>query len=306
MQVEHTSVTLTCSQYTSHLSSEELESYQEKINKLGISDPYTSPQILYSPIAAASVDTVPDLEYPDKVNYLIFNPSPYTGKVLKAYKSTDAYKYFQSGWVQDLFVWQLEGHNLYVIKAKVRHSQRLNDPLLHPWVAINKDGTVISAHCNCMAGLGEACSHIAATLFAVSAANSTLKNQSCTSLKCTWSQPSNESKQAAPFERGKDITFTYTSRKRKESQSKAAVSNPIKNYRLDFYKALHESEASEKVPCKSAILALIPEYSDEYIPKAVKFKIPPSLAELYETEFTTYAPTTGRERQSCYAVHEHQ
>ena len=31
-----------------------------------------------------------------------------------------------------------------------------------PWIGAEKNGIVICAHCDCMAGLGEACSHIAA------------------------------------------------------------------------------------------------------------------------------------------------
>ena len=47
-----------------------------------------------------------------------------------------------------------------------------------------------TTHCICMAGLGEACSHIAALLFAVET-NTQLKSQfASTSLPCTWLPPS--------------------------------------------------------------------------------------------------------------------
>ncbi|XP_061926072.1 FGGY carbohydrate kinase domain-containing protein isoform X4 [Entelurus aequoreus] len=42
---------------------------------------------------------------------------------------------------------------------QVKHSQRMNDPPLRPWVAIAKDGQILCCHCTCMAGLGETCSH---------------------------------------------------------------------------------------------------------------------------------------------------
>jgi hypothetical protein len=45
------------------------------------------------------------------------------------------------------------------------YSQRMNDTPLRPWIIAEKGGKIISAHCDCMAGLGEACTHIAATLF---------------------------------------------------------------------------------------------------------------------------------------------
>ena len=33
---------------------------------------------------------------------------------------------------------------------------------VHPWVAAELPGIVLGAHCTCMVGLGEACSHVAA------------------------------------------------------------------------------------------------------------------------------------------------
>ena len=39
-----------------------------------------------------------------------------------------------------------------LFSAKVMHSQRLSEEPLHPWVFANKEGTIICAHCNCMAG----------------------------------------------------------------------------------------------------------------------------------------------------------
>ena len=41
-------------------------------------------------------------------------------------------------------------------------------PLL-PWVIVESSGKVLACHCNCMAGLGETCSHVASLLWAVEA-----------------------------------------------------------------------------------------------------------------------------------------
>jgi hypothetical protein len=54
-----------------------------------------------------------------------------------------------------------------VIKCKVRRSQPVSLPPVLPWVTVEKSGIVICGHCTCMAGLGVACSHIAALLFAL-------------------------------------------------------------------------------------------------------------------------------------------
>ena len=47
------------------------------------------------------------------------------------------------------------------------HSQSLNLPPLQPWVIASKSGKIQAAHCNCMAGLGETCTHVGAILFEV-------------------------------------------------------------------------------------------------------------------------------------------
>ena len=67
-----------------------------------------------------------------------------------------------------------------------------------------KCGTVICSHCTYMAGLGEACSHIAALLFAVEVHNR-LKDTSCTTQPCKWLSPTMQNVPYAPIS---DISFT--------------------------------------------------------------------------------------------------
>ena len=43
----------------------------------------------------------------------------------------------------------------------------MSSPPLRPWFGANPDGEIVYAYCNCMPGAGEACSHIAALLYAV-------------------------------------------------------------------------------------------------------------------------------------------
>ena len=69
---------------------------------------------------------------------------------------------------------------------QVRHSQQANEPLLSPWINTDKDGMVLCCHCDCMAGLGEVCSHVGALLFYVEAMRHTY---TCTDLPCPWNIP---------------------------------------------------------------------------------------------------------------------
>ena len=69
-------------------------------------------------------------------------------------------------------------------------SQRQSDSatLYDAWVCLNKVGWVLTGNCSCMAGLGSACSHVAAILFKIeTAAHLNLKSPTApTSLLCEW------------------------------------------------------------------------------------------------------------------------
>jgi len=45
----------------------------------------------------------------------------------------------------------------------------MNDTPLRPWIIAEKGDKIISAHCDCMTGLGEACTRITAKVFWVDA-----------------------------------------------------------------------------------------------------------------------------------------
>lgn len=72
----------------------------------------------------------------------------------------------------------------------------MNDTPLRPWLVFLPDGSISTAHCACMAGLGEVCSHAAAVAFAILFQNPELSEEelSCASLSCTdklskWTVP---------------------------------------------------------------------------------------------------------------------
>ncbi|KAL5503638.1 hypothetical protein EMCRGX_G010616 [Ephydatia muelleri] len=79
-----------------------------------------------------------------------------------------------------------DSNNRCIVMGKVRHSQKINAAPVLPWVVLELNGT---AHCTCMAGLGESCSHVAAIICClVRAAESQKKfgEDACTSKKCSW------------------------------------------------------------------------------------------------------------------------
>lgn len=65
----------------------------------------------------------------------------------------------------------------------------MNEAPARPWVATSKNGAISCTHCNCMAGAGEACSHIGALLYAIMAGVHVHDETACTSVACSWLAP---------------------------------------------------------------------------------------------------------------------
>ena len=185
-----------------------------------------------------------------------------------------------------------------MITARVKHSQRLS---VAPWVAVKQAGIIITAHCNCMAGLGEACSHISAILFTLDANTQVRKTFSCTSLLCSWLPPTFKS---VPFAQIADIDFSVPSHKKKrslepEQTSSAIVAEPCKltpsSQDLDtLYKKLSEAG-------KPVILSLVPKYCETYVPLCEQEILPKPLTDLFKEEYLDLSyPDLLACCESCY------
>ena len=70
------------------------------------------------------------------------------------------------------------------MRAKVRHSQMVLALPAQPWVVAESKGTIMAAHCTCMAGLGEVCYDVTALLFTLEAHTKYKHELSCTSQPC--------------------------------------------------------------------------------------------------------------------------
>ena len=99
--------------------------------------------------------------------------------------------------------------------GKVGYSQSVTSKKpLTPWFIAEKTGSILTAHCDCMAGLGECCSRVGALLFAVDAASTLEKNKPVTQEPAYRLLPSGVSK--VPYEPVSQIDFTSANlRKRK-------------------------------------------------------------------------------------------
>ena len=190
-------VQIPLSDYAKKLDGKVRECHVKKILTIGI-DPALIEGKHFEP------DCLPPVESTDLLCYLVLETSFYTQKQFKAFRSLEAYNQMVSG-----FVYNVQGHMVaskFVVLAKVRHSQRMNEALIPIWIITEKDGTINCTHClGCKAGLAESCSHIASVLFYLEAWTKVNGRLACTQMKCSWILPSFASE--VEYARVRDINF---------------------------------------------------------------------------------------------------
>ena len=174
------------------------------------------------------------------------------------------------------------------------HSQRLNDTPLKCWVIIEEDGKVCCAHCNCMAGLGETCTHVAAVLFYLEALNRIEGEKTCTQGQCSWLLPTSlKSVQYLPI---KDIDFTSSwGKKRKlddmiDGCDVSEERHKLKEGTRPSYDEMASLFANLSVSgAMVGVLSVTPEYSDPYVPKMSLSIFPQPITALHKPEYVILA-----------------
>ena len=83
---------------------------------------------------------------------------------------------------------------------------RLREKPLRPWVTTGKDGVVKAAQCTCMVGLGEACSHVAASLFCIDATVRIRDSKTVTENPAYWMLPA--AFKAVSYKQLRDVDFS--------------------------------------------------------------------------------------------------
>ena len=122
-------------------------------------------------------------------SYLVETPGVFTREAMKNGKSLEAYNQFISGWVRTIYAYKKHDKSQFMLlKAEITPLQRLNEKPQKAWAALSiNEATIVTAHCSCMAGFGESCSHIATLLFKVEAAVcSGFTSRARTKKACKW------------------------------------------------------------------------------------------------------------------------
>ncbi|XP_077498776.1 uncharacterized protein LOC144109884 [Amblyomma americanum] len=156
--------------------------YEGKVQVCDDSDPYT---LRLGVDTTMEADVLPAVTHGDIVNYLVYCSSFVTLEEMKAFKSLEAHNYFTSGWVRSQSAVRLQDEKVLLL-GEVNHSQRLSDHPHKAWILCKTNGTVLVAHCTCMAGTGETCPHVGACLFAAETAVRIRNSVSCTQKENTW------------------------------------------------------------------------------------------------------------------------
>ena len=94
----------------------------------------------------------PPVDYADIVFYFVERPGIFTRQEMKQWKSTEAYNYFQCGHVRQVRVYDVAATQSCIVMAHVNPSQNAPDKTNLSWIGVKRDGSVITAHCTCMAG----------------------------------------------------------------------------------------------------------------------------------------------------------
>ena len=242
-------------------------------------------------------ECLPPIEAVNLQGYLVLETSYYTKQQFKAFKSLEAYNHMVSGFVTSVRGRIISGK--YVV-AKVRHSQRMNNPLVNIWIIAEDDGTILSAHClGCKVGLAESCSHIASAMFYIKAWTRIHGKLACTQVKCTWLLPTYMNK--VPYARVKDIDFTSAKKLKENLDNKIDsldehTTSPTVNSSQTHRQVAHPKANSPSGPSaeemavlfeklnqckiKPVALSLVGSYADQFVAKS---RTVPVVTDLYAT-----------------------
>ncbi|WAQ97892.1 ING4-like protein [Mya arenaria] len=189
-------------------------------------DPYKVPDEKWS----RDLTNWPSLDFGQLYTYLILSPALFNPTSMRNYKSLEAYRYrniyVESKHVQVVHYYNVEESPYCFLRAAVTPSMRTRDEPHSAWVCLEKvSAEVYCAHCTCMAGLGETCSHVAAILFKVElAVRWRYTEKSSTDVGRMWNQHFKEQVDPSPVTK---MQHLFGNRKKKVESVNTTSRDPL-------------------------------------------------------------------------------
>ena len=185
---------------------------------------------------------------------------------------------------------------------------------LTPWIAAEENGRIIAAHCDCMASLGESCSHVASLLFAIESGVRIRESMTVTQKSAYWVIPTGV--KAVQYARVREMDFIGKKRSatmmkscvfRQHSTSPSPASSIASSTIGSSISSTPRSSKSPTPPpsivppdekdfkiflgslasctSKPAILSLMEAHSSKYIPSPLSIDLPMCLSELFKPDY---------------------
>lgn len=154
--------------------------------------------------------------------------------------------------------------------SQVRHSQSIRDALLRPWLLVKPDGEVQVAHCTCMSGLGEACSHVGAVLFYMEAVVRRRNDQACTDQDNAWLPPHVRVVDCVPIAK-MDFSSSEMKKRRLDGEERVPVAAQKSSEKVTEEEWEIFLERCHQAGSRPALLLLSEKYAHEFVPLATKF-----------------------------------
>ncbi|XP_064487680.1 uncharacterized protein LOC135399876 [Ornithodoros turicata] len=274
--------------YLSSLSDADRARYEQKIAQCGV-DPFS----IDAKNCTSNVDLWPQIDMCDILDFLVLRTSFITRKQLKSYKSLEGHNFVTSGWVKEPWLKQPTPHTIIAV-TQVNHSQALSKLPLKTWIFAKNDGEVLAAHCLCMAGNGEACSHVAALLFYLECGHRARVERSCTDGDNSWLPAHIRRIETRPVV---EMDFASASMKKRRLDGDAASPCELKAVTRTRAPPPTKQEWEKFFDCliasglRPAVSSTDPRYSDLFVP-AVRTCNGADLRRLYDpstSSLTTYS-----------------
>lgn len=267
--------------------------YGNLLFKLNIEDPNKVDDSLWS----QDLTTWPNVNL-GHIFHFILTTKAFDTSYIGQYKVKKAYSYFASSRIHQVLTYNpttLTNH--VIIKSSVTPSMKVSDKPWKLWILCSKStGVIISAYCQCTAGMSNCCNHVIAVLYKVQFANDKgYTSPTCTEVPCAFND--RRHKKIVPM-KVKNMDFTKHDVLR-PSPSHSILSPDKENYDPRIPK-LQQQSTQVKTSFFSKVDEIVPEAVVLLtVPPTENSDCPPPVPEIAESAKMECADITDEANLLC-------